>query len=337
MTVNDISGNSEGCCLPELSIIIVNWNSLDYLRQCLGSIYDSAGEVGFEIIVVDNGSSQDESVTIRNEFPQVITIRSEENLGFARANNLGFEHASGQYLLFLNPDTKLVGLAVDTILNVLKSNPEVGIVGCRLLNSDGSLQASCIQRYPTILNQMLDLEFLRLHWPHWKVWGIAPLYSNAKQLVDVEVISGACLMIRRDAFERAGNFNEQYFMYAEDVDLCYKIRKEGWRVCYSGEATVVHHGGGASKWQKGNNWVAIMQRQAILKFCRNSHGRLYAAVFRAATALNAMFRLLILAILSPFRQRAAERQLVHSSLGKWLSVLKWAIGMNRVSNLHDNV
>lgn len=314
---------------PELSIIFVNWNSLAYLRESLASVYATAGGVRYEIIVVDNASEIDERAAIQQEFPQVRTIRSERNLGFARANNMGAEHASGQYLLFLNPDTHVLGEAIANMLTELKSTPGAGAIGCRLLNSDGSVQTSCIQRFPTILNQLLDLDYLRTRWPLWSFWGIAPLFSGSQSPVEVEVISGACLMITSTAFRDAGRFSERYFMYAEDVDLCYQVRRSGMKVLYTGKAEVIHHGGATSKSQKGNEWVAIMQRQAILSFCRATRGSLYAMAYRVAMALNASCRLLLLAAVFPFRRLAAKKRMLHSSSSKWTGVLKWALGLHR--------
>jgi N-acetylglucosaminyl-diphospho-decaprenol L-rhamnosyltransferase len=326
-----------GSSNAEVSIIIVNWNSLAYLRECLQSIYDTCAERHYEIVVVDNASVHDETIPIRAEFPSVVTIRSARNLGFAGANNLGLQRASASTILFLNPDTLVIGDALAAMLAELKRAPGAAAIGCKLLNTDGSVQTSCIQRYPTILNQIFDLEFLRTHWPLWRIWGIGPLFSDTPDAVDVEVISGACLMITREAFERVGTFSERYFMYAEDVDLCYQTRRAGWRVCYTGKASIVHHGGGTSKPRKGNEWVAIMQRQAILKFCRMAHGGLYAAGYRCAMAFNAAARLVLLAVLFPFRRFAAEKRMVHSTSAKWLSVFKWAIGIDRsVSKLQSN-
>ena len=314
--------------MPKVSIIIVNWNSLAYLRECLTSLQESARSAECEIIVVDNASAVDETLAIQAEFPSVLAIRSERNLGFGGANNLGYEHATAPYLLFLNPDTSVLGPAVDVMLDQLQRTAGGGIMGCKLLNTDGSVQTSCIQRFPTILNQVLDIEFLRTRWPLWKIWGIAPLFREDRSVASVEVVSGACLMISRAAFEQVGNFCEDYFMYAEDVDLCYQTRRAGWRVCYTGKASVVHHGGGTSKARKGNAWVAIMQRQAILRFCYKAHGRAYAMAYRAAMGCNAACRLILLALMSPFRKVAAER-LIFSPASKWLSVLKWATGLDR--------
>jgi GT2 family glycosyltransferase len=280
----------------------------------------------------------DETAALRREFPGVRAIRSETNLGFAGANNLGFERSSGKYVLFLNPDTEVVGPAIATMLAKLKSLPAAGILGCKLLNSDGSLQTSCIQRFPTILNQILDAEVLRLRWPQWKLWGSAPLFSDSPEPAIVEVVSGACLMIERATLERAGRFSTQYLMYAEDVELCYQVRRLGLNNYYTGEAVVVHHGGGSSREQKGNQWVAIMQRQAIFRFCRNTRGRGYAAAYRMAMAMNAACRLLLLGITYPFRGFTTEQGMVYSTPAKWISVLQWALGLDRgTARLHETV
>jgi GT2 family glycosyltransferase len=326
------SNRTEPRQTPELSIIFVNWNSLTYLRESLESIHATCGGKEYEIIVIDNASAVDETPAVRQEFPQVRTIRSAKNLGFAGANNVGAQMASAKYLLFLNPDTRVIGSAIPTMLKQLKSSQSGGAIGCKLLNTDGSIQTSCIQRFPTILNQLLDLEFLRTKWPMWSFWGIAPLYTDPEFPVEVEVISGACLMISREVFYRAGQFSDRYFMYAEDVDLCYEVQKTGRKTLYTGSAEVVHHGGGTSKSRRGNAWVAIMQREAILRFCRKTRGSLYAMAYRVSTAVNAVCRLVLLGITFPFRRRFIEQRIVHSSSSKWAGILKWALGLNHVGS-----
>jgi N-acetylglucosaminyl-diphospho-decaprenol L-rhamnosyltransferase len=319
----------------ELSIIVVNWNSFDYLKESLRAVFATSAGLECEVIVVDNASSSDDAAKVRSEFSQVKLIESRKNVGFAGANNLGVEHSRGRYLLFLNPDTLVVGNAIAVMLKAIKAVGGVGIIGCKLLNSDGSVQTSCIQRFPTIWNQLLDLEFLRLRRPYWKLWGIAPLFVESKEPVAVEVVSGACLLMDRDSFEQSGGFSREYFMYAEDVDLCYQVRKLGRRAYYTGGAKVIHHGGGTSRERCGSAWVAIMQRQAILKFCRRTRGPAYAEMFRLAMACNALLRLALLAILLPFTKVAADRRFLHSTPQKWFGVLRWALGLDRrISRLH---
>ncbi len=247
----------------QLSFIFVNWNSTEYLRECIASIYEYTRDVNFELIVVDNASPDGDVGILTQQFRNLKLIESPENLGFGRANNLGFRHSTGKYVLFLNPDTKLVSPAIHTMLTHLESLEAAGIVGCRLLNSDLSVQSSCIQTFPTILNQALDTDFLRARWPHSRLWGTSPLFSDRSSPAKVEVISGACMMMRREVFERIGFFSEEYFMYAEDLDLCRKAVHAGYHNYYIGDATIIHHGGKSSSPRRrpspsGARWCSIL-------------------------------------------------------------------------------
>src|SRR5262249_30146366 len=141
--------------------IIVNWNSTAYTRQCIRSIYNYTHNIGFEVIVVDNASSSNNVDGLADDFPNIVLIKSSENLGFARANNLGARNANGDFILFLNPDTELIEPALELLVEQIKSCPIAGALGCRLLNADRTVQTSCVQAFPTILNQMLDADALR--------------------------------------------------------------------------------------------------------------------------------------------------------------------------------
>ena len=163
-----------------LSIIIVNWNSAAYTIACIASIRAAAPRFAYEIIVVDNASSDDSADRLR-QAPDIQLIRSTTNVGFARANNLGYQYSSGDVLLFLNPDTEVLGSAIDRMYDVLVSSENLGIVGCRLLNSDHTLQTSCVQAFPTILNQLTDIEALKIRFPGVRMWGISPSVSSPWQ------------------------------------------------------------------------------------------------------------------------------------------------------------
>src|SRR5215475_8918812 len=152
---------------PDLSIIIVNWNSKAFVRKCLVSLYANTQKTKFEIVVVDNASYDGCGEMLRAEFPKVHFIQNDKNLGFAAANNLGFESTAGRNILFLNPDTEVIGPAIDTLVEFVDHNPKAGVVGGKLLNTDKSIQTSCIQRFPTILNQVLDADLLRKLFPSW--------------------------------------------------------------------------------------------------------------------------------------------------------------------------
>jgi len=302
----------------DLSIIFVNWNSLDYLRECIPSIHEYTRCIEYEIIVVDNASPEKNVVFLTRDFPEVKLIESSRNLGFAGANNLGVRHSSGRYLLFLNPDTKLVSSAINIMVDRLSTLPDAGIVGCKLLNGDLSIQTSSIQKFPTIVNQVLDVEFLRNRWPSARLWDISPLFSDSGKAVKVEVISGACMLMKRDIFEKVGGFSEDYFMYAEDLDLCYKVRQARYSNYYIGQGTIVHYGGRSST----PKWAIVMKWRSILRFFVKTRGYLYALAFRIVMSLAALTRLLVIGGLSLLGKMATDNGSTSGPSQKWRAILK---------------
>lgn len=313
-----------------VSIIIVNWNSKQFLRNCLSSVRTHCGGMDYETIVIDSGSFDGAAELVRDEFPEVRFIQSQENLGFARANNVAYRSARGEYICFLNPDTQLETRAIERMHQFLASRPDAGAIGCTLLNDDGTLQTSCIQSFPTLLNQALSSEFLRGLFPRSRLWGMAPLYGDMANPSEVEVISGACVMVRREAFDRIGGFSEEYFMYAEDVDLCYKLREAGYANFFLPSERVRHFGGGSSA-KAPSEFSLLMMRESIWRFLRKSRGSLYAAGYRLTTLLAAVFRILALCVLAPFallRGRLDEKSL---PIRKWLTILRWGLKIQKAT------
>lgn len=306
----------------ELSIICVNWNSLAYLRECIASVYEQTHGLTFEIIVVDNASPEGGVDTLKAEFPNMVLVKSEENLGFARANNLGFRHASGQYVLLLNPDTQLRGPAINVLLDNARILPDFGIVGGKLLNTDLSIQTQAIQKFPTILNQIANIESLRLRWPSCPLWDLGPLFVKNGKPVRVEVIPGACMLLKSETFAKAGMFSEEYFMYAEDLDLNRKVRALGLCNYYIEDAEIIHHGGKSSSRQRVSQWSTLMIQKAMLRYYSKNYGAWYAGMYRAAMGGAAAFRLLLLALMYPFM----DRESFDAAWSKWSTVLRWAIG-----------
>jgi N-acetylglucosaminyl-diphospho-decaprenol L-rhamnosyltransferase len=307
-----------------LSILCVNWNSLCYLRACIGSIYQNAPHIPFEIVVVDNASPEGGIDAISELYPEIRLVKSNSNLGFAGANNLGFRHCSGEYILLLNPDTEILGGALDLMLEQLRNVPDAGIVGCKLLNSDMTVSTTSIQKFPTIINQVLTAEFLRLKFPDLPLWSIGPLFRPARSAVRVDVIPGACIMIKRSVFEQVGLLSDDYFMYAEDIDLNYKVRKLGLSSYYVGAAEVLHHGGKSSTQQPVSQWSTIMVHRAMVRYFRKSRGPAYSVAYRFAIGCAACFRLLILAGAFVL----GNRKSVRCSASKWSHVLRWSLGFD---------
>lgn len=308
----------------ELSIIIVNWNSADYLRTALVSIYQRVNGIPFEVVVVDSASFDGSAQIVEREFPQVNFIQSQNNIGFACSNNLGVNRASGTALLFLNPDTELIGDVVQRMLVHLNSDPSVGAVGCRVLNSDGSVQTACVQAFPTILNQLLDSTILQRLLPKSKLWGAKALFSKRPE--DVDVIAGSCLMVRREAFLAAGMFCSDYFMYTEDVELCYSIRKAGYRVQHIPGVSIIHHGGSSSNAREESNFSTVMQRESLFNFFRKTRGSGYAGVYRATVGAAAIVRMGLVILILPLRLMLRARMPL-APWRKWHRVFRWALGL----------
>ena len=198
-------------CELDLSIVVINWSSVEFLRKCLASVFANTPRLKFEAIVVDNASFDGCGEMVESEFPGVIFIQSHQNLGFSGANNLGFTRSKGRNILFLNPDTEVIGPAVEAMSLWLDSQGDAGAVGVKLLNSDLSLQTSCIQAFPTILNEALDSERLRELFPKAALWGTRPLFATSATPEAVEVISGACLMAKRSVLEKVGGIQQRLF------------------------------------------------------------------------------------------------------------------------------
>ncbi len=317
----------------DLSIIIVNWNSKEYLKKAIISILAETHDIEFEIVVIDNASFEGCDEMLREYYPEVRFIQSEKNLGFAKANNAAFHSTFGRYVLFLNPDTELVTSAANIMLKHLRELPNVGAVGCKLLNGDKTVQTSCIKSFPTILNQLLSSELLRVLWLKSPLWGNAALFDDRNEPEEVEVISGACLMMHRSVFEQVGLFSEEYFMYTEDVDLCYKIREAGLKNYYIPDAIVIHYGGGST--QKAlSGFSAITMHESIWRFLRKTRGKYYSLTYRISTLIAAIGRIGILTIIFPLYMIRQDRKSWNSSIRKWEAILAWSLGFEDLIRNH---
>ncbi len=233
----------------DLSVIIVNYNTRDLLRDCLKSVLASEGNLELQVIVVDNGSLDGSPDMVRQEYPEVQLIASDINGGYAYANNLGIHHATGRYVLLLNPDTVLPPTALDSTLSFLETHPEVGVVGPKLVLADGSLDLACRRSFPTLeiaLYRLLGLSKRYPSSPRFNRYNLG--YLDPDQLSEVDSVVGAFMMMRREALEQAGLLDERFFAFGEDLDLCYRIKVEqGWKVYYNPAVVVTHYKGQAMK------------------------------------------------------------------------------------------
>lgn len=222
-----------------LSIIIVSWNVQHDLRACLDSLRAN-GETPHEVIVVDNASHDGTIAMLQQDFPDVRLIANSDNRGFAAANNQGLAVATGQFLLLLNPDTLVPEGGLGTLVSFASAHPEAGVVGPRLLNADGSLQHSC-RRFPTVWAALFRHTFLGRFFPnaHWqREYLMSDWVHDAPR--EVDWVSGACLLIRREAFTQVGGLDEAFYWGSEDVDYCYRMHRAGWKVLYAPQPAVTH-------------------------------------------------------------------------------------------------
>lgn len=280
--------------------------------------------MSYEIIVVDNASSVDCESMLRNEFPGTTFIQSKTNLGFGRANNLGYSRSRGRNLLFLNPDTEVRGNAFAAMSSYLDSDRSVGGAGVRLLNGDGSLQLTSIQAFPTVWNQLLDSELLRRLFPNWPGWGTGALVNSDHDPAEVDAVSGACFMVKRGVFEQVGKFREEYFMYADDLDLSFRIHKAGFSIRYLCDCEVIHYGGKSSG-QRNENFADVMQRDSLMRFFRAARGPRYAAVYRMTVAIAAVARVATIGMLIGIGKRSIHGKAPRVAVQKWLAILAWSL------------
>lgn len=292
----DLNGATSGA--PVLSIIIVNWNSAKLLDSCLRSIELSIKNASYEAIVIDNASRRDDVLLLKNELEKKYAwarfLYSSKNAGYAAANNIALKHARGEYVLLLNPDTRFVEDGLEKLLSIAES-PRVGAVGCKLLNEDGTTQLS-IFRFPTLGRiAVTSLLLHRLLPPKLrKRFAYAAADCEAGQTPDW--ILGAFMIVSRDLMERLGGFDESIFMYGEDLDLCYRIRKQGLEIVHVPDFSVVHYGGssGRQAWTSAQREARIYD--AIFYFQRKHFGRLRLLAAKSLCALGALLRIAIYAL-----------------------------------------
>jgi N-acetylglucosaminyl-diphospho-decaprenol L-rhamnosyltransferase len=225
-----------------LSCIIVNYHNSAPLGNCLESIYRTLQNISFEVIIVDNSKDDPGMASLEQSYPEVRCIKNSTNTGFARANNQGVKSSQGKVLLFLNPDTILTDQAIEGMYDHLKSNPDIGALGPKVLNTDGSLQYSC-RRFPTLMTGFFNRYSLLSRWFPDNPYSVQYMMKdfNHDEVREVDWLSGCCLMIPRAIFDKANGFDENYFLFNEDVDLCRAIHQHGFKIKYFPFAKITHH------------------------------------------------------------------------------------------------
>lgn len=254
--------------MVELSIILVHFNTPELTMECIDSIYRFAPQVPFEILVVDNGSSADIGMEMTRRFPSVRFFRLPHNTGFSRANNFAMEQSHGEYFLLINSDAKLIMPGLDQMILYLKEHPQVAVLGPRQIDGNGRFQLSC-GNFPTLSSE-INRKIL-----HYKL-SIDDLETRDylegvhQKITEIDWVSGSCFLVKRQVLLEAGIFDERFFMYFEDIDLCTRIRASGYQIHYFPKVTICHHGGISAKQNLMN--VFLEYRRSQIYFARKYYG-----------------------------------------------------------------
>lgn len=252
--------------ITEVSVVVVNWNTQDILRECLRSIYERCGEIDLEVIVIDNASTDGSVEMVKKDFPQVTLIENSQNRGFAAANNQGIAISKGRYVLLLNSDTVVLDNAIAKTVAFADSRPKAAIVGCRVLNPDRTLQPTCFM-FPSILNMLLSSTYLYKLFPKSKFFGREQMtYWDRNDIREVDVVTGCFMLIRQKAIQQVGTMDEQFFMYGEETDWCYRFKQAGWKVMFTPICDIIHLGGQSSRQKRAK--MILQLRGSILLFMK---------------------------------------------------------------------
>jgi GT2 family glycosyltransferase len=297
--------SSESRLTPDLSVIIVNWNVGRLLKDCLRSLYKLTKGVTFEVLVVDNCSRKSDLIEVMLTFPHVYYIFLKENLGFAKANNVAIKMARGRFIALLNPDTSLLNNAFDLMLAYMRGHPEVGAVGPKLRTPDGGIQFDAARNLPTLMTEFSQQFFLYRLFPKSRLGGTYYIgWWDHQDVHNVGALCGACMVVRSEVIQQVGRLDENFFLYWEDVDWCYRIGHAGWQVTYQPEAEVKHLGGHSFAQD------SVASRQASFKSCviffRKHYGTAAALAARALIFCGSILRIFPWLALCLVRRRRAE-------------------------------
>lgn len=283
----------------DLSIIIVCHNNKRYLRPCLQSLFQGGLRTTFNVIVIDNGSSDGTCTMVHREFPQVHLIQNKSNVGLSRASNQGIMNTHAQYVLLLNDDTHVNGVSLDAMVQFMQEHPRTGAVGGKLLNADGTFQAGYSGFSDLLQEFLIATRLSELIAPGY------PSHGGGDAAKQVDWLSSACLLLRRAALNEVGLLEEEYFVYGDEVDLQYRLKQAGWQVFYLPEATTIHFGGRSmNRWRRRK-----MVYRGKLLFYQKNYSRPRQFVLRVMFATLSVCKSLLWILVLPipcWRQRAEQ-------------------------------
>jgi GT2 family glycosyltransferase len=312
-----------------ISVVIVSWNAKAFLTDCLRSVLSQQFSGSLEIIVVDNASSDGSPEAVRDDFPTVKLICNSRNLGFAKANNIGIRHSSGDYLFLINSDVVVSNDCFSKMIRHLDEHHDIGMLGPRIIGANGQVQRSCMG-YPSLWNSFSRALALDSLFPQSELLGGQLLtFWHHDDRRSVNVINGCFWALRRAAVEEVGLLDERFFIYGEDVDWCKRFSDHGWNVVFFPDAEALHYGGASSS-NAPVRFYLEMQR-AHHQYWTKHHSRLATNVFLMINLLHHTVRLIGETALYPFRYRGNRASARHKIVRNAAS-LRWAIGTIKVTN-----
>ncbi|MBI1807852.1 MAG: glycosyltransferase family 2 protein [Ignavibacteria bacterium] len=274
---------------PDLSVIIVNYNTRGLLRNCLESLFKNGEEIYYEVIIVDNDSSDGSREMITRDFPTARLICNSENSGFAKANNVGLEAATAEFILLLNSDTVITAGNLSSSISYMHTQPDVGILGSKVLNPDGTIQQSA-RDFPTLWTLFLETFFLYKILPHSGLFR-NPWITDTDKEQDVDVVKGAYFLTRRKLIDEIGALDERFFLYSEEQDWCLRAKRSGWRVVYLPSIATYHHDGGSSSIHRNSPKYYLFDSE--FKYFQKHFGSASAVAARLLMFIGVVSRLLL--------------------------------------------
>jgi hypothetical protein len=292
----------------DLSVIIVNWNTKDLLVACLDSLSTQKSICKIEVIVVDNASNDGSAEIVNEKYPHFIVIQNTTNLGFGKANNIGIKQSRGRYICLLNSDVRAMPDCLHSLVDFMEQNKSIGISGPLILSPDMTVQDTC-RKLPTLWNNVCDLLYLNKLFPKSDALsGEHMMFFDHRSIRKVEGLAGCCLMIRKDALNQVGLFDEQFFIYFEETDLCKRFGHAGWDIVFFPNASIIHYHGASSA--KDPERFNIEQMKSQMKYWKKHHSKIAATTFILILLMNHGIRLILRGIFYIFTARSKRVEIV---------------------------
>jgi GT2 family glycosyltransferase len=302
-----------------ISIIIVSWNAKKYLIDCLNSLFGSSCKYTQEIIVVDNASTDGSCEAVVSRFPQVTLIKNKENLGFAKANNIGIRQCHGRYVFLINSDVIVLPGCIEKLVDYMDKHPNVGMIGPRILNPDHSLQVSC-RHFPSLWNNLCQTLWLNVLFPKSRFFsGPFMTYWAHDTIRKVDAIGGMFCMVSRQALDKVGLLDEDFFIYAEDVDWCKRFDKQCYDIMLFSEAQAIHFGGKSSSNAPIRFYIEM--QKADLQYWTKHHGKFMATAYKMIILLRHILRAIARMLQYPFC--LSQRETIRFKLRRCTACIQW--------------